>query len=86
MKLRDADLTWQEIDEDIIILDLRASAYLKLNGTGAHLWKELEQGSDVAGLVNSLIGTYEVDPATARGDVDAFLRQLQRADLLVDES
>lgn len=85
MKLRASDLTWQEIDDEIVVLDLRASSYLRLNGTGAHLWKELEQGADVAGLVDSLVATFEVDPATARRDIDAFLRQLRRADLLAPE-
>ena len=85
MRLRDSDLTWQEIDEEIIVLDLKASSYLKLNGTGAHLWKQLESGADVAGLVSSLVGAYEVDEATARRDVDAFLRQLSRAQLLTQE-
>lgn len=86
MKLRDSDLTWQEIDEEIIVLDLRASSYLKLNGTGAHLWKQLDGGADKGGLVDSLLATYEVDRDTAWKDVDAFLRQLRKADLLADEA
>lgn len=85
MKLRDSDLTWQETDEEII-LDPRASSTLKLTGSGAHLWKELERGSDVDSLVDSLVGTYEIDPTTARGDVDAFPRRLKGADLLAGQN
>lgn len=85
MRLRESDLTWQEIDEEIIILDLKASSYLKLNGSGAHLWKQLEKGADVTGMVDSLVGAYDVDPDTARRDVDAFVRQLKRSGLLTEQ-
>lgn len=84
MQLRESDLAWQEVDEEIIILDLKASSYLKLNGTGAHLWKQLEQGADVSAMAESLLAVYDVDIDTARRDVDAFVRQLQRAGLLID--
>ena len=86
MKLRESDLTWQEIDEEIIVLDLRASSYLKLNGTGAHLWKQLDAGADQPSLVESLLATYDVDRNTAWKDVDAFLRQLRKAELLAGEA
>jgi hypothetical protein len=86
MKLREQDLTWQEIDEEIVILDLRASSYLKLNGTAAFLWKRLESGAESEDLVGALTSNYEVDDGVARRDVDAFIRQLRRADLLADST
>ena len=82
MNLRNEDLTWQEIDDEIIVLDLRASSYLKLNGTGALLWKQLAAGSDEQTLVNTLTATYEVAVEQAERDVEAFVRRLERAQLL----
>ena len=38
MQLRQAELTWQVIGDEVVILDLEGSVYLKLNGTGRVLW------------------------------------------------
>lgn len=82
MRLRTEDLTWQEIDEEVVVLDLKASTYLKLNGTGALLWKELDRGAELADLVQQLTSTYAVSFEQAREDVVSFLRQLAHAKLL----
>lgn len=85
MRLREEDLTWQEVDHEIVVLDLRASSYLKLNGSAAVLWKHLQAGANPDELATSLTDIFEVDGPTARRDVDAFLLKLKRGDLLVEE-
>lgn len=85
MRLRDDGLTREEIDEEIVVLDLRASNYLELNGAGALLWKALEEGSDESPLARLLNASYELEPGAAQRDVDAFLQQLQHAKLIVED-
>ena len=54
------------------------SALVKLNGTGAFLWRLLAE-ADVTGdeLVDKLISTYEgVSREQAEGDVSAFVQKL----------
>src|SRR4051794_10309625 len=41
MQLRQGDLTWQIAGDDVVVLDLAGSVYLKLNGTGRVLWEHL---------------------------------------------
>lgn len=82
MKLREADLSWQEIDEDIVVLDLRASSYLRLNGTGATLWRALSTGADQDELVSALTSEYDVSADQAGRDVAAFVARLEASDLL----
>lgn len=76
MRLRLHDLAWQELDDEIVVLDLRGSAYFRLNNSGSLLWRRLIDGGERADLEAVLIEQYELDPGQAASDVDAFLAQL----------
>lgn len=76
LEIRREDLDWRQVDEDIVILDGRNASYLTLNGSGALLWRRLAQGSTRDGLVDLLLGTYDVDRLTATADTDLFLKAL----------
>jgi hypothetical protein len=82
IRLRGADLTWRELDESVVVLDLKASRYLSVTGTGAFLWKRLASGASVDSLVRAVLDAYEVDDAVARADVAGFLADLGREQLL----
>ena len=58
------------------------SAVMTLNGSGALLWQNLEQGADREGLVAALTAEYEVTEQKAAADVDAFLEKLARIDCI----
>lgn len=56
---------------------------IKLNNSGAILWKELEKGvSDVEILTKALLNEYDIDEKTAKEDVLAFLDQLKKAKIV----
>ena len=55
---------------------------LRLNATGSFLWKKLEAGADEASLVSALLEKYDVDEATAKTDVSAFLDMIRGANFL----
>jgi len=75
-RLRTEDLSWQEIDGEIVVLDLRASRYFHINGTGAVLWELItEQGTDEE-LADALTERFGVPLQRAKCDVDAFIREL----------
>lgn len=83
MKLRTDDLEWQQIDDEIIVLDTRRAEYLGVEGTAVALWHALESGADRDQLAASLVARYGIDPAQALADVDAFLADLAARELLV---
>lgn len=76
MRLRTEDLAWQELDGEIVLLDLQGSAYFQLNGSGTLLWRRLVEGCDRPALEAALEEHYDVTPAQAATDVDAFLAEL----------
>ena len=82
MRLRGEDLTWQEIDGELVILDLARSSYLTTNGTGAFLAKLLTTDHSADELAEALAAEYEITVAQAREDVDAFVAELTRLELL----
>jgi hypothetical protein len=82
MRVRQSDLTWEQLDDEIVILDLARSNYLKLNGAGALLWVSLVEGAERQELADALVERYELDADRAWADVDAFVTQLQSEGLL----
>ncbi len=64
-----------------VVMGIGREAYqpnriMSVNETGAFLWGLLEKGAEREELVAKMHSEYEVDPATAAADVDAFLAQL----------
>jgi hypothetical protein len=82
MKLRARDLTWREIDGDVVLLDLRSSSYLTANSSGTVLIKQLTEERTDGELVRSLMEAFGIDHAQAEQDVRTFLGALDQNGLL----
>lgn len=82
MRLRSTELTWREIDGDLVILDLRSSTYLTTNASGAVLMKELTQDRTPADLVELLMSSFGISRSEAEVDVESFLTALNTGGLL----
>jgi len=80
--LREQDLDWRDIDDEIVALDVQNGVYLAVHGSGATLWRLLAESATRDGLVEALVETYDIDPARAGSDVDEFLVTLNDRGLL----
>ena len=58
MRIRQTGLTWNVTGDDVVVLDLDGSVYLKLNGSGRVLWERLASTSTEEELVSTLVDTY----------------------------
>lgn len=81
-RIRPKDLTWREVDGEIIALDLVASTYFTTNQTGAHLWRMLIEGATLAEMSGWLVRTYALTGAAAATDAAAFVGLLRSHSLL----
>ena len=45
LKIRDEELSWRQVGDEIIVLDLRSNAYLSINQSGTALWDMLVEGT-----------------------------------------
>ncbi len=84
MELRNTDLTWHVAGDEVVVLDLEGSVYLKLNGSGRLLWERLNEPCDVSDLIEALVAEYGIDEERARTDVESFLADLRERGLLVE--
>ena len=82
LKLRDTDLHWREIDDEIIALEARGSNYVAANGSGTLLWRALAEGTTREGLADVLVAAYGIDRERARLDADRFVAEVAAQGLL----
>lgn len=82
MKLRANDLTWREIDGDLVILDLRSSTYLTANASGTVLMKQLTEDRTNDELVQAMVDAFGISESQAEQDVRSFVDSLDRSGLL----
>lgn len=71
----------QEVADTIVVVpvgqaSVKFGGMITLNATGAVLWKLLETEQTVQTMTQALLDRYEVDEATARADVEAFVKKL----------
>ena len=86
MKIR-KQLVKRTIAGDVILVpvgdaSLELKGLLTLNETGERMWDLLPQCDTEETLVRQMLEEYEVDEATLRADVGAFLDSLRQLDIL----
>jgi hypothetical protein len=83
MRLRTSDISARTIGGETIVLDLPSSQYFAITGIGSRVFQLLSEERSLDDLVASVLVEYDVDEATARRDVVAFVDRLRQAQLLV---
>jgi hypothetical protein len=81
-RLRTDELSWRQIDDEVVILDSSQANYLAINGAGARLWPALVEGATLEQLAGLLVEEYEIDPARATADANRFLAALSEQGLM----
>ena len=81
-RLRETNLHWRSIGDELVALDLDSETYLQGNSTAGIVWEMLRQGATQEEMANRLVAEYGIDFEHALGDVDIFLRELRAAGLL----
>lgn len=79
------DVTWRDVDEEMIVLHLPTGKYYTFNNTGHLAWKELADGKDTATITSEIMDKYDVDEKTAASDLDAFIQGLKEHNLITEK-
>jgi hypothetical protein len=85
-KQRGDDMSWREIDGEVIVLDLKSATYLRFNPSGALLWRRLDTGSTGPNLAKLLAEQFGLPAEQARQEVVAFLASCLTKDLIKPEA
>ncbi len=86
MKVK-SDFVINEIGDEFVVVPVEARAeefhgMVRLNDTGAFLWKLLEQETTEADMVKAVLADYEISEADAGRYVDDFVKKMEDAGLL----
>ena len=65
MQLRQSGLTWHVVGDDVVVLDLNGSVYLKLNGSARVLWEQLVEPCTDADLAATLVERFGISDERA---------------------
>jgi hypothetical protein len=82
LRLREQQLDWRQVGDDIVVLDARCAVYLGLEGTGAIVWRLLADTTTRDEIVERLVEIYGVDAKRAEDDLTDFLATLNERGLL----
>lgn len=70
-------LTWDEVEDRVVVLDSAGSSMITLNPVASLLWPRLASPSSAEALVGALHEVFEHVPADElQRDVEAFLEEL----------
>jgi hypothetical protein len=78
-----ANVAARVLDGEAIMIHLESGRYYSAEGVAATLWSLLDGGSRVGSIVAAVAGRFDVPPDRAREDVERFVAELLREELLV---
>ena len=74
---------WRLVDGEAVILNLDSSEYFSLNAPGALIWEMLGKGETRDRIHLAVCDEFEVPPAKALADIDALIKGMTDAGLLL---
>ena len=76
------DVLFQDVNDEVVLLDLASEHYFGLDEVGARIWMLLKEQKAAGQIVEELLQEYEVDRADQESDVHELLAQLHEAGLI----
>ena len=76
----------REVDNEIVLLDLKSGLYFGLDGVGKRIWESIDDDKNLREAVATIIAEYDVEQKQAEDDVLAFAEELLSRGLLDQSS
>jgi len=70
------DVTWCDIQNDVVILNLGTGVYFGLEGAGGQMWRELVAHRSLEKAFEALKKQFDVAPDELKRDLENMVRQL----------
>jgi len=88
MKIKEGYILRQVAGNSIVIAvgdeAINFNGIITVNGAGTFLWQLLEKDVTRDELVDAMLKEYDIDAETASADIDEFLNNLRKAELLCE--
>jgi hypothetical protein len=79
---RDPDVLAAEADKDLVMVSIANGLYYGVSEVAREIWEAIEQPTKISDLIDSLAGTYDIDPMTCKEETLSFLEDLRTEGLL----
>ena len=76
------DVLFQDVNDEVVLLDLASEHYFGLDEVGARTWMLLKEQKAAGQIVEELLQEYDVERAELEGDILDLLAQLLEAGLI----
>ena len=83
---RNPRTAWHRVENEVLIISSDTNTLTVLNDPGARIWELLETQMGVDELAMHLVDEFEVDAVTARRDVERFVDDLRKGNLVLTDS
>src|SRR5690554_4410559 len=71
------------LHDELVMMDISKGKYFSLNPVATFIWDNLEDPISLDDLCSKLVKEYEVEPEKCRIEVQAYLNELQKLNLIV---
>lgn len=75
-------IIYQEMDDEIVVINLETGTYYQLNAPAAWIWKAIESQIPLEMMPAWFCARYNADPGDLVSPLESFLFQLQQEDLI----
>jgi hypothetical protein len=80
------NVLFQQIGAECVLLDMESEQYFGLDDVAGRFWQILSEDSDTEKALAQLQTEYDVDEATLRQDLLAFINKLEKEKLITIEA
>lgn len=77
------DVLGQDVNDEMVLLDLKSECYFALDITGARIWNLLREHGQVSEVYRQMLKEFEVDEGELERDLQKHLDQLMAARLIM---
>lgn len=76
------NVTWRDVDNEIVVLKLDNGEYFTFNALGHELWLDIAAGKSINEIIDKITQEFEVEKEQAEQDVKKFISGLLEKDLI----
>ena len=77
-----SNLIWRQVDENTVVVSPQSGQMRVLNGVGSTIWQLLAQNQSPEAIAAHIVNHYDVSAEQAQTDLQTFLADLDKRQLL----